>query len=156
MKRPVLPSHYRTYAVERLRFRDIGQIAMLEAAVFPEPLSRRQIQQKYLSPRVHYLVVKDGSRIAAYFGFELFDHYAHVLANVTHPQYRRQGLAAFVLTAAQPWAESLGAKAFLGEVRRSNQPQLEVLKTIGWERVSMIPGFFGNGEGAHIVMKVFD
>lgn len=149
------PRRYRQYRVERLQRRDMGQIAQLERRVFLEPMSWGQIVIKYLSPRTIYLVVKDGPRIIAYFGFEVFGAYAHVLANVTDPDYRRQGLAAFLLTAAEPLAQARGAKAFLGEVRRSNTPQLRVLQSIGWQVVSEMPGFFGNGEDAYIVMKVF-
>ena len=149
------PTRYRNYCVQPLHFRDIGQIAALERRVFPEPMSWQQIWHKHRSPHTVYLVVKDHKRIVAFFGFEVIDHYAHVLANVTHPDYRRQGLAAFVLTAAEPLARDRGAKAFLGEVRLSNTPQLRVLETIGWHVVTEIPAFFGNGETAHIVMKIF-
>ncbi len=155
MKHPQIPTHYRQYRVEGLHFWDIRQIAQLERLVFLEPMSVSQVCRKYFLSRTRYLVVKDQGRIIAYFGFEVLGQYAHVLANVTHPQYRRQGLAAFVLTRAQPWAERLGAKAFLGEVRLSNQAQLEVLEMIGWKQLGIIPRFFGNGEDAHIVMKVF-
>lgn len=155
MKRTLWPPYYRRYHVDRWHLRDIAQIAALEKAVFPEPLSLTQIRRRYLSHTSRYLIVKEGRTVIAYFGFELCGTYAHVLANVTHPQYRRQGLASFVLTAAQPWAESLGAKAFVGEVRRSNQAQQEVLEGIGWQSVTMIPHFFANGEDAHVVMKVF-
>lgn len=158
MKTLKIPNSYRHYRVEPLRFWDVAQLARLEQTVFPEPMTPGQIRRKGFWPgtRARYLVVKDGSRVVAYFGFEVFGRYAHVLANVTHPDYRRRGLAVFVLTAAEPWAASFGARAFLGEVRRSNEPQLEVLKTIGWGRLTLIPGFFGNGEDAYIVMKVFD
>ena len=157
MPTPPIPHRYRHYRVEPLRFFDVPQVARLERIVFPEPMHLGQIQRKYLARwRTRYLAVKDGRRLIAYFGFEVFDHYAHVLANVTHPDYRRQGLAAFVLTAAKPWALQLGAKAFLGEVRRSNDAQLAVLQSIGWQQLTLIPGFFGNGEDAYLVMKVFD
>ncbi len=150
-----MPRRYRHYSVQFLHPWDVRQIARLERMVFLEPMPMAQVVIKYLSPRTRFLVVKDGSLIIAYFGYEVLGPYAHVLANVTHPLYRRQGLASFVLTEAAVSAERMGAKAFIGEVRFSNQPQLEVLKAIGWTRTAVIEPFFGNGEGAHIVMKVF-
>jgi ribosomal-protein-alanine N-acetyltransferase len=155
MKRTPWPPYYRRYRVDRLHWREIGQIARLEKTVFVEPLPVNRIRRYYFSQKCGYLVVKDGPTVIAYFGFEIYGAYAHVLANVTHPEYRRQGLATFVLQAAQPWAKSLGAKAFVGEVRRSNLAQLDVLHAIGWTDATMIPAFFANGEDAHIVMKVF-
>ena len=151
-----VPTQYRQYQVRLLRSDDLVQIAELEQRVFPEPMSLRDLTRKYHQPGTRFLVVMDGPRIVAYFGFEVFLPYAHVLANVTHPDYRRQGLAAFVLSAAVPWARELGAKAFLGEVRVSNTAQQAVLAGIGWKSVAYIPQGFGNGEDAHIVMNVFD
>lgn len=151
-----LPSSYRHYTVGFLRRREIGQIARLEALAFPEPLTVWAIIRKFLSPRSVYIVVRDEATIAAYFGFEVWGHYAHVIGNVTHPDYRRQGLAGFVLTAAEPLAKALGAKGFLGEVRRSNTAQLQVLEAIGWESLTLVPRFFGNGEDAYLVWRGFN
>lgn len=156
MKYDAVPSHYRHYHVGPLQADDLPQIAELERAVFPEPMLLTELTRKYHAPDTRFLVVLDGTRVIAYFGFEVIGPYAHVLANVTDPQYRRQGLATFVLSAAVPWARDAGARAFLGEVRISNHAQLAVLEGIGWQRVAYIPGGFGNGEDAHVVMSVFD
>lgn len=156
MSNEPFPTQYRGYQVSPIRPWELPQIAQLERMVFPEPMPLRGVIQKYRSPNTHYLVVKDRHRIIAYFGFEIMYPHAHVLANVTHPSYRRQGLATFVLTAAEPWARNLGARTFLGEVRISNHPQLAVLQNIGWMQIALVPRGFGNGEDAHIVMKIFD
>ncbi len=156
MKYDQVPTQYHAYQVGQLRFRDLPQIADLEQAVFPEPMPLAELTRKYRSPGTRFLAVMDGARIIAYFGFEVFGPYAHVLANVTHPNYRRQGLAAFVLTAAVPWAREMGARAFLGEVRVSNHAQLAVLEGIGWQQIAYLLRGFGNGEDAHVVMNVFD
>jgi ribosomal-protein-alanine N-acetyltransferase len=148
-----VPRRYRGYVVEPLRFKDISQVARIEATVFPEPLSLREVFGKYRKPEVCYLAVRDGAHLAAYFGFEVFHTIAHVIANATAPAYRRQGLARFVLTAAEPLALAYGARCFLGEVRRSNQAQQRVLEDIGWAVVAEIPRYFGNGEDAYIVWK---
>lgn len=143
------------YAVGHGEWSDMAEIADLERQVFVDPMSYEEITEKYYSPNVDFLVVKEGTRVIAYFGFEVFHRYAHVLANVTHPQYRRQGLGAFVLKAAEPWAYEMGALAFIGEVRVSNVGQLRVLESIGWTRVALIPQFFSNGEDAQMVLRVF-
>jgi len=149
----LVPTRYRQYAVGPLGLSDVPQIADLERRVFPEPMPARTIAAKIVNPRTVYLGVRHGPVIAAFFGFEVWGRYAHVLANVTHPRYRRQGLATFVLTAAEPLALALGARGFLGEVRRSNVGQQQVLNQIGWRVVFEIPGFFLNGEDALIVWR---
>ncbi|MCY0880005.1 MAG: GNAT family N-acetyltransferase [Firmicutes bacterium] len=145
---------YGRYQVAPLEQKDIPQVAALERLVFLEPLPEEGLRAKHQLPTVVYLAAKDDSRVVAYFGFEIFAPYAHVLANATHPDYRRQGLATFLLTAAEPLARDRGARAFVGEVRRSNAPQLALLKQLGWVRSAIIPAFFGNGEDAHVVIRV--
>ncbi len=151
-----VPNRFKGYHVSDVHWWELAQIVRLERMVFPEPMPLWGVVRKFLSPRTRYLVVRDGRRLIAYFGFEVMAPYAHVLANVTHPDYRRQGLAAFVLTAGQVWARDLGARAFLGEVRMSNLPQLAVLKGVGWSRLATIPRGFKNGEDAYLVLKPFD
>jgi ribosomal-protein-alanine N-acetyltransferase len=151
-----VPRRYRGYVVEPLRWRDIPQVAAIEAEVFPEPLTLEAVRKKFVHPSVTYLAVRDGQRLAAYFGFEVFHTIAHVIANATAPAYRRQGLARFVLTAAEPLALAYGARCFLGEVRRSNTAQLQVLAGIGWAPVAEVPHYFGNGEDAIMVWRTLN
>lgn len=147
-----VPSRYRGYQVGPWRFQDLWAIRRLEQTVFLEPISWQKLWEAWRNPRAVYLVVRDGRTLAAYFGFEVVGGFAHVLANVTHPGYRRQGLAQFVLTAAGPVACRLGAGAFVGEVRVSNLAQLEVLERIGWQVVGRAERHFGNGEDAWLVL----
>jgi ribosomal-protein-alanine N-acetyltransferase len=148
-----VPETYRGWTVGSARLVDAPRIAALEREVFPEPMSLRQVLAALLQPDTCYLVVRDGRTIAAYFGFTACGPYAHVLANVTHPAYRRRGLARFVLTAAEPLARALGCRAFLGEVRVSNDAQQQVLEQIGWRTLTVLPRCFANGEDARIVFR---
>lgn len=148
-----VPKRYGDYAVGRLGWADASRIAALEARVFLEPMGWPAIVSHMLKSGTVYIGVRHGPVLAAFFGFEAWGSYAHVLANVTHPYYRRQGLAEFVLTAAEPLARAAGARGFLGEVRRSNVGQQQLLNRIGWRVVFEIAGFFANGEDALIVWK---
>jgi len=139
--------------IEPLGYPDLEQVAAIESAVFPEPLSLEAVVGLWASPRVRYIGVRDGDRLLAYFGFEVQGPTAHVIANATHPDARRLGLAARVLAAGEPIARALGARWFLGEVRRSNDSQLRVLERLGWRTVGLCPAFFGNGEDAYIVWR---
>lgn len=142
--------------VSRLMIRDLVQIVQMEQAVFLEPLRIWDLLARLGRRHTRYLVVREGGRLAAYFGFEVHGPYAHVISNVTAPTHRRQGLARLLLRAGEQWAKTMGARCFIGEVRRSNQAQLDVLKGIGWYPVEVIPHFFGNGEDAIIVWRNFD
>lgn len=143
------------WALRRLRFAMLPEVAAIEQEVFPEPLALRDLERLWRSPDVRYVAYLDGERVAAYFGFEVHGPVAHVICNATHPDYRRLGLGGRILREAEPLARAMGARLFLGEVRRSNEAQRRVLQRIGWREVGECRGFFGNGEDAYIVLCCF-
>jgi ribosomal protein S18 acetylase RimI-like enzyme len=150
-----LPRRWGPFTVGTPTWRDLRQIAELERAVFPEPLTGLPLLARYLNPSAAYVVVRDGPVVAAYFGFERWGGVAHVIANATRPTYRRRGLARFLLTAAAPVARAYGTAGFLGEVRRSNTAQQALLASLGWRELGVVPRFFGNGEDAFLVWYPF-
>lgn len=143
-------------AVEPLGVADLGAVAAIEQAVFPEPLSLDAVVRLWARSDVCYLGIRSEGRLAAYFGFSLDGPTAHVIANATDPSERRRGLADRLLRAGEAEARRRGARWFLGEVRHSNAPQLRVLSRLGWSVIGTCPAFFGNGEDAHIVWRCFD
>ena len=135
---------------------DLWAICRLERTVFAEPLSIWSATRYWLTPLTGYLVIRKGRRIAAYFGFEVMGPVAHVLANVTAPQDRREGLGGAILRAGEIQARRLGARWLMGEVRVSNINQMRVLKRLGWKPAATVPHFFADGEDAVVYWRVLD
>jgi ribosomal-protein-alanine N-acetyltransferase len=133
---------------------DAAAIARIEAAVFPEPLGLSDLIRVLLRPGTRYVVARRGRQLCAYFGFEVSGPTAHVLSNATHPDHRRRGLARTLLLAGEAVAARAGARWLLGEVRRSNVLQVELLQGLGWRVLDLCPRFFGNGEDAWVVWKL--
>lgn len=142
------------WTVEPLLRDELPQVGAIEADVFPEPLSLVDLEALYADPATCYLAVRDGQRLAAYIGFQVFGPTAHVISNATHPGYRNLGLGSLVVRAAEPEARKRGARWFLAEVRRSNSAQFRLLRRLGWREVGLCPGFFGNGEDAVVVWRL--
>lgn len=143
-----------TWELVPLRPEDLPQVAAIEEAVFPEPLSLEAVRSLYSDPATTYVAFRDGDVVAAYFGFQVTGPTAHVIANATHPAYRRRQLGRRILTRAEPVARLAGARWFLGEVRVSNTPQRLLLAGLGWVDIGLCPHFFGNGEDARVVWRV--
>ena len=138
-----------------LRREELARVAEIEAQVFPEPLDLAALSALWDIPGVHYLAIREDGELAAYFGFDVHGPIAHVISNATDPRFRRRGYGARILQEAEPIARRMGARWFLGEVRASNQPQRRVLSRIGWGEIGRCPHFFGNGEDAYVVFRLF-
>ncbi len=145
------------YTLTRVGWRDLCRVVAIERAVFPEPVRPAELVRLYLRPQVIYLGAygNPGHRLAAYYGFECLPgaHGAHVLANATHPDHRRRGLARTLVTLGLDLARARGVRWIVGEVRVSNRAQLSFLKVMGWRVGDRMPGFFGNGEDALFVHR---
>jgi ribosomal-protein-alanine N-acetyltransferase len=148
-------SDLRSLRLEPLPFDMLPAIAAIEAAVFPEPLTLPEVLRLWLLPETVYLGFRHGGQLAAYLGFQVHGPTAHVLANATHPDYQGRGLGSRVLVEAEPFARARGARWFLGEVRRSNDRQRGILARLGWRELGVAPRFFGNGEDAVVVWRLF-
>jgi ribosomal-protein-alanine N-acetyltransferase len=135
-------------------------VVALERAVFPEPIRPAHLLRTHLSPAAEYLAAHpEGSgRLAAYCGFELLAkaHGAHVLANATHPDHRRRGLARTLVTWGLHRMRARGARWIVGEVRVSNLAQMAFLEAMGWRVGCRMAAFFGNGEDAWMVYRCLD
>ncbi len=146
-----------TYRVDWARFSDLGQIARLEELSFPEPLSHASLIKLWLDRDTRYLVIRRDHRVAAYIGFQLMGPIAHTISMGVHPDHRRRGLAIRIQEAANQVASSLGARWFMGEVRKSNTPQLNLLLSrLGWQAIGICKRFFSDGEDAVVVWHLLD
>lgn len=138
-----------------LRRDELPEVAAIERLVFPEPLSLPAIEALYDQPGTVYVGFHEAGRLAAYFGFQVIHATAHVISNATHPDHRRRGYGTRVLREAEPLARALGARWYLGQVRRSNDEQRRILARLGWQEVALCPRFFGNGEDGYVVFRLF-
>jgi ribosomal-protein-alanine N-acetyltransferase len=145
------PGQKGAFYIDWMKISDLRQIIRLETAFFPEPLTLFKLIRYWLLPITYYIVIRDGRKVVAYIGFQMFGPAAHTISMGSHPGYRRQGLAALVQRTADRAAKNRGASWFTGEVRVSNVPQLLFLKEIGWIEVGTSPNFFSNGEDAIVV-----
>ncbi|NLM47013.1 MAG: GNAT family N-acetyltransferase [Firmicutes bacterium] len=151
-----LPERCGRFNVGLLKPWELRQVARLEAENFPEPLSLASLLYLWLQPRTTYIAVRDGKKLAAYIGFQAYGPFAHTISMCVAGAYRRQGLGRLVQLAANRVAIKHGLRCFCGEVRSSNTPQLQLLRSMGWREGGRFPRFFGNGEDAVFVFCLLE
>lgn len=147
----LLPRPHRGYIIDWLRPCDLPQIARLERAFFPEPLSIIQLARLQFEPNTYYIVARKRRRLAGYIGFQKFGPTAQTISMAVHPDHHRQGLATALQLTANQTAANRGARWFTGQVRVSNAQQLQFLEKLGWQRIGVCSRFFRNGEDAVVV-----
>ena len=69
-------------------------------------------------------------------------HVTHVSGLAVHPAARRRGVAAALMTAAEPFARARGARKLSLRVLSTNQPAMRLYERLGFEREGVQRGEF--------------
>jgi len=78
---------------------------------------------------------------------------AHLYSIAVLPEYRRQGLGRTLLQAVEEGARRNGLKRIVLEVRISNVDARRLYESLGYRCVSIIPGYYPDGEDAVVYEK---
>ena len=137
--------------LRRALLADVPAIAALEAACFTHPWTPAQVRQEVARVAPDMVLVLEGpgspggapAGIRAYCSFRLVVDEMHVMNLAVVPGFRRQGLARRLLAFAMARAARAGARQALLELRAGNQEALALYESLGFERVSVRRGYYG-------------
>ena len=69
-------------------------------------------------------------------------HVTHVSGLAVHPAYRKRGVAAALMTAAEPFARARGARKLSLRVLSTNQPAIHLYERLGYQREGVLSDEF--------------
>lgn len=132
----------------------VAQVAALEKVCFSDPWSERSIASELTNPLSLWLVAMDGDVLAGYVGSQAVMGEADMMNVAVSPDYRRQGIAAKLITCLISELASRGNHSLALEVRESNGPAIALYQKLGFFKVGLRPGYYRNPkEGALILRK---
>lgn len=139
---------------------DLDAILAIEAQSFPSPWSRQNFLGELSHPHAHLLVAGPDppapGEVWGYILFWLVIDEMHLLNLAVHPARRRQGLGRRLLTHALAVARRHQAVTAWLEVRPSNQPALQLYRSLGFVQVASRPRYYSDtGEDALILALHF-
>lgn len=133
---------------------DIQAVFEIERRSFEEPWRYEALMEETDGDSALFLGLfgSDGT-LKAYvcFGFVLNE--AELLRLAVLFEYRRQGIAAKLLSHSENILRSYGIDTVFLEVRPCNLPARALYEKIGFERISYRPNYYGDGGGAEIYRK---
>ena len=126
---------------------DVPALAALEAACFTHPWTPAQIHEEVARDPPDMVLVLEGpgspGGIRAYCSFRLVADEMHVMNVAVDPGFRRRGLARRLLAFAMARAARAGARRALLELRAGNQEALALYESLGFERLGLRRGYYG-------------
>ncbi len=135
--------------------RDLPRIMEIERLAFPAPWTLASFQRELTLPfsRIMVAIPADSSSIAGFLCRWLIADECHILNIAVHPDSRRLGIGAVLITETVNEAKSTGAGVVTLEVRRSNLPARQLYRKFEFEERRLRRHYYGPGEDA-IIMEL--
>ena len=144
---------------------DLPIVDEIEQASFPAPWSLETFRYELQSnPRSFYWVLRSNPAmiangmppILAYGGYWLMGEEAHVVILATHPQWRRQGLAEYLLLHMMEQMRAVDVHEVTLEVRAGNYAAQALYKKLGFEEVGRRKRYYRDNHEDALLLTRFE
>ena len=140
--------------IRRMQYRDVKQVAALEAATFPRPWSedsfRREVEENKVA---RYLVLERDGRILGYAGAWVVLDECHITNIAVAEETRGQGYGRRLMESLMQYVSSLGAAWADLEVRVSNIRAQNLYQSLGFISIGKRKRYYeDNGEDAYLMV----
>jgi [ribosomal protein S18]-alanine N-acetyltransferase len=135
--------------------RDLTRILEIERLAFPAPWTLASFQRELTLPFSRIVVAQpaDSPEVTGFLCRWLIADECHVLNIAVHPDSRRLGIGAVLISEAINEARSTGVDVVTLEVRRSNLPARQLYRKFEFEERRLRRHYYGPGEDA-IIMEL--
>ena len=151
---PFLPS----FQLARLEMTDLDKVMELENLVYAQPWTETHFRGEFARPFTLALGLKNdqpgsglSQPLAAYCFFWLLGPEIHLLNLAVRPEYRRRGLGRRLLRAMLDIGRQAGVGTVYLEVRTKNVEARGLYRSFGFAVTGRRPGYYEDGEDAHLM-----
>ena len=142
----------RAMSVVRLELQHLAGVAALEKEVFASPWSEASLKLLCGESAFGFAAL-EGDTVTAYGGMLTVLDEGQITNIATHPNYRRRGLAAKVLSALLEQARAKGIASVTLEVRVSNQAAIALYQKFGFSVVGKRVRFYTHPTEDALIMQ---
>jgi [ribosomal protein S18]-alanine N-acetyltransferase len=137
--------------IRKMTIEDVPEVAQIDRLSFTLPWPEHSFQYEVLENRVARCLVAETqeNRIAAMVVSWIIVDELHIATIATHPDFRRMGVGARILTEALAEGRAAGARLAFLEVRATNEAAQAMYRKFGFEVTGKRPRYYkDNGEDA--------
>jgi len=139
--------------IRQFRPHDLSDVMDLDREVHGSYDPQLFVSFYELHPRTLLVAEQQGRVVGFILGFKSHPLQGRIFWLAVQPAYQGQGLGRRLLTALLTIFRRLGAPTATLEVRISNSQALALYTSMGFEPVTVIPSYYGDGEAALIMQK---
>ena len=135
----------------------VAQVAALERQCFADPWSEGSIASELDNPLSLWLVAEQDGAVCGYVGSQTVLNETDMMNIAVHPDCRRQGIAAALISELVRLLKARGSHILRLEVRQSNAPAISLYETMGFTQLGLRKNYYRNPkENALILGKEWE
>ena len=143
--------------IRRVKKEDFEQVYEIEQSCFKDPYPKKHLEYEFFENPVNViLVAEENSKIVGFIDFMITFNSATIVQIAVIPEYRKQKIATMLLKEMENSfpkdIEDVVENVTL-EVRKSNQPAINLYKKNGYEHVVYKKNYYPDGEDAAYMVK---
>ena len=139
--------------IRKMQPEDVKTIAELEKVCFSDPWSENSIASELNNRLSYWLVAEVDDKIAGYVGSQSVLDGADMMNLAVAPEYRRKGIGQALVTALTDYLQQNGIIALLLEVRVSNDPAINLYRSLGFEPIGRRPNYYHHPREDALIMR---
>ena len=142
-----------TYTVVPMNYDHVSQVAEIERMCFSDPWSERMLREHLDNQCAAALVAlgEDGT-VLGYAGLLVVLDEGYITNVAVRPAFRRQGIAADLLTVFDRFARGNHLAFLTLEVRASNEPALALYEKLGYRRMGLRKNYYEHPTEDAVIM----
>ena len=133
----------------------IDGIYNIENECFSDPWSRDSIAEELNNDTAHFIVAVSGDKVIGYIGVHEVAGEAYIANVAVSEIYRGYGVASRLMEAAENGARERGCEFISLEVRKSNQPAINLYKKRGYAPLGERKNFYTNPPEDGLIMTLY-
>jgi ribosomal-protein-alanine N-acetyltransferase len=141
--------------IQKMTLAHLDDVIQIENQLFTDPWSQRGFQFEILANQYSLpLVLLLDKKVVGYTIVWIIFGEFHIANIAIHPDYQRKGFGSYLLN--QVLKKAVGLKYAILEVRENNLSAIRLYEKFGFEKISVRPHYYSNGDDAIIMRKWFD
>ena len=131
----------------------VAQIAELEKLCFNDPWSYNSIASELDNKLSLWLVAEVDDRVVGYVGSQTVLGETDMMNIAIHPDFRRQGIATFLISGLIDALSKQGSHSLMLEVRISNIAAISVYTRLGFAEVGRRKNYYRNPKEDALILR---
>ena len=135
----------------------VAQIAALEKQCFSDPWSENSVASELENPLSLWLIAEEDGAVCGYVGSQTVLDETDMMNIAVHPDSRRKGIAAALITELVSRLKARGSRVLRLEVRESNFSAIALYEALGFTQLGLRKNYYRNPkENALILGKEWE